>query len=174
MSRPIHIIAAFALVLAFVWDNAGSSCMEGLHRWHRDRQQAYRAGIAADTLVLSLAEYQALTIRDKREINFRGQMYDIHSATLSGDRIVLAGHFDHFDKELFKILESLLGEDSEGPNDEQQLSMFLYTGTIPHPLLLRTVEFPEEYSKYAVIGTSMVPSATRDVPTAPPDIRTEV
>jgi hypothetical protein len=162
-----QIIAALALLLAFLWDNAGSTGMESVHQWHRVQRQKYHAGIAADTLILPAAEYRRLTAFDRREIKVGGRMYDIYSVSILEDRVMLAGHYDRFDNALFKIMDSLLGNDSDAAKDHQR-SIFVFTGILPPPILWQLPILPATPRKYIVPAGMRPLFAALEVPYAPP------
>lgn len=144
--------------------------MEGLHHWHRAQQQRRLAGIAADTIRLSREEYQQLTARDAKEISYMGRMYDIFSATITADGVMLAGHYDDFDNELFKILDALLDEGTDMPG-HQAPRLFVFTAILPGPMVWAPARLGDVYPQYQIVGCRTISSAIQDVLIAPPETR---
>ena len=169
--RLLSVIAVLSLLLAFIWGNAGSSCMEAIHQWHRAQQMKRASGISADTLIIPGAEYAALIVRDKREINYHGRMYDIVSVTTSGTDVVLSGHFDDFDDELFKLIDSFLGDAPDASKDIHRQAMLVFTGILPVAVSLHAVRLPYEPVSHIVHRSKTPLSPALDVLIPPPQAR---
>lgn len=171
MDRPrlLLLITALSLLLAFVWGSTGSSCLEAVHRWHRQEQQARMKGKYRDTLLLPYTEYLTLTAIDKKEIRYRGRMYDIGSVMRLGDHIRLAGHYDDLDHELFRMIDTFLGGHADASKELRRAAIFLFNGIIPEPPAVCSLGLAATRAGYGIPAIPALVSEVRDVIKGPPD-----
>jgi len=129
--RLLLLTPALCLLLAFIWGSTGSSCLEAVHQWHRSAQLKRIATTSADTLILSRSEFIRLSVLDKHEIRYGANMFDITGIAGDGDSVVLSGHYDGFDRKLFKVVDAFLGGTTGAASDQCRLHIFVFTGILP-------------------------------------------
>jgi hypothetical protein len=169
MPRHFLLTSAFVLVLAFIWGNTGSSCMEAVHQWHREKQQAHFRHDAADSLVIPYAEYLSLTAYDQEEIRYHGRMYDITSVRVLGRSVVLHGHYDDFDAALFRMVDNFIGHSGAASKDTHRTALFVYNAILPASDLLPFSRFAPGPECHIVRNAGAIPVSFSDVLKAPPE-----
>jgi hypothetical protein len=128
-----------------------------------------------DTIVVSPQTIKGnaeLSWIEHDEIRYHGQMYDIKKQiTLTDGSIMLVGHYDDWDNQLFTSLETLLGSDpGQHPPKERRAFFWLPDAVMPHdqPFSIEYRDFiVRHFSKYDQL---FQPKYRPDVPCPPPDV----
>ncbi len=169
LPRLLLLATALCLALAFIWGNTGSSCLEAVHQWHRREQTRRVATHSADTIRLSESEYAALTALDRHEIRYEGRMYDITGVSYSADGVVLSGHYDDFDRELFKLIDAFLGETGGAAQEHRRQLIFVFSGILPEGICLNQSPARGMEITYLLSAPGAPESPLMELPLPPPD-----
>lgn len=129
--RPNRLKTASCLILgiALLWACAGG----GL--WHTARTLHYRWTRAEDSWkvkdTITIAPGQSVQWMEHDELRYEGRMFDVKDRWTRGDALVLAGHFDETDDELFGLLRRMMEGDENDESGEQTRLPFFPEATGP-------------------------------------------
>ena len=100
-----------------------------LYVHHIKQERSFR-----DTLTLHVQTFEdagKVVWLKKNEIRFNNRMFDIKHQARNTDSVILVGHYDDFEHELYKSLQKLFDDDGDAPLQQQNNSLLSIVAITP-------------------------------------------
>lgn len=140
LSKFGKAFAGAVLALVVAWACAGGVLWQAARIVHYHAVRWGEADEMTDTVRLT-ASSKILWIEED-ELRFEGCMFDVQETRRVGEDLLLIGHFDRADDEIFQLLNSLFGWGSQRGEDVKRCAVFLPEGIVTDTLsqqILRVV-----------------------------------
>jgi len=158
-------MTAAGLALLVAWVCAGGAVWQAARTLHyRVVRTEGRREAARDTLRIAQGDVVHWVEHD--EVRFEGRMFDVEQPYREAGCLVLVGHFDDWDAELFAVLDGLFEDDPDGA---PRLRIFLPEALPPPaPFVVSANEFSAGLVTRISTPGAALRSAVANVPHAPP------